>query len=881
MCITGGIRDSKIMIQKSLLFDGYNALFIINKISTEKHVNIANGQNYKNELIFNSNVSFGQLNNFKIKENIISYNFIGFSTKSLIKNTQIIMIVNLINGNELVEEEAICIALEDIEPKDGVQLPIKFECKIENIKNASKYSGLEIVKSDKISGIPTESKLLNPAIVDILIKEGKVENYTSEEFKNIVIPVFNATLIDTTDSLEKGVFVLIGEFLPKFKLEKRFEFEIILITGEKALCLLPKRNGDGEVKIECALQEEFKGGKIMIGQFSVLDGYNPLIQINKISSKEKVKIGNGKEIKLRNKLDINLSFGQVNNFKVVKEEIIFIFIGFITEELKKNDTIEIIVDLIKGKEFVRKKAKCTALANINPNNGLQLEIEFECKVESVINASEYIGLEVVSSDDISGIPTDSDLLNPVIVDELIEQGIVENYTTEDYKNKKIPIFNGTSIDTTDSKQTGTFILIGELLTEFTLKKRFEFSLILITGEKVICTLPKINGKVEVKIKCILQEELKDSKIMIEQCSILNKYKELIRINKISSIEKITIGNGREIQLQNKFKVNLSFGQVNYFKVVKQEITFIFVGLTTELLAKDKIKFMIVNLIKDDELVEEEAKCISKENIIPKDGKQIPVEFECKIENVKNASEYTSLEVVSSDDINGIPNDSDLLNPVIVDELIKEGLIENYTTEEYKNNSIPIFNGTSIDTSNSRKTGAFFLIGQFLSEFTLKIRFIFELFLMTGEKALCTLPKINGKVEVKIECILQEELKDSIIMIEQRSVFDEYKELIRINKISIDQKVSIADGKQINFKRIFNNHLSFRQTNTFEFDSSKNSVSFIINVFTTEAMKKEAYNNIFSASLFRDAPGCHPGNPDYSSIARCIRNTTVIKKMKLL
>ena len=271
--------------------------------------------------------------------------------------------------------------------------------------------------------------------------------------------------------------------------------------------------------------------------------------------------------------------------------------------------------------------------------------------------------------------------------------------------------------------------------------------------------------------------------------------------------------------------------------------------------------MIVNLIKDDELVEEEAKCISKENIIPKDGKQIPVEFECKIENVKNASEYSSLEVVSSDDINGIPNDSDLLNPVIVDELIKEGLIENYTTEEYKNNSIPIFNGTSIDTSNSRKTGAFFL--------------------MTGEKALCTLPKINGKVEVKIECILQEELKDSIIMIEQRSVFDEYKELIRINKISIDQKVSIADGKQINFKRIFNNHLSFRQTNTFEFDSSKNSVSFIINVFTTEAMKKEAYNNIFSASLFRDAPGCHPGNPDYSSIARCIRNTTVIKKMKLL
>ena len=42
--------------------------------------------------------------------------------------------------------------------------------------------------------------------------------------------------------------------------------------------------------------------------------------------------------------------------------------------------------------------------------------------------------------------------------------------------------------------------------------------------------------------------------------------------------------------------------------------------------------------------------------------------------------------------------------------------------------------------------------------------------MTGEKAKCTLPKVNDK-EVKIKCILQDALTDIKIMIEQCSIFD--------------------------------------------------------------------------------------------------------------
>ena len=51
---------------------------------------------------------------------------------------------------------------------------------------------------------------------------------------------------------------------------------------------------------------------------------------------------------------------------------------------------------------------------------------------------------------------------------------------------------------------------------------------------------------------MLQEELKDNKIMI-----LYGYKEIIKINKISIEDKVTIANGKEIKLEKMFDIKLS------------------------------------------------------------------------------------------------------------------------------------------------------------------------------------------------------------------------------------------------------------------------------------------------------------------------------------
>ena len=44
------------------------------------------------------------------------------------------------------------------------------------------------------------------------------------------------------------------------------------------------------------------------------------------------------------------------------------------------------------------------------------------------------------------------------------------------------------------------------------------------------------------------------------------YDEIFRINKISTEEEVTVGNGKEIEEEKMFEITLSFGQVNGFEV---------------------------------------------------------------------------------------------------------------------------------------------------------------------------------------------------------------------------------------------------------------------------------------------------------------------------
>ena len=65
------------------------------------------------------------------------------------------------------------------------------------------------------------------------------------------------------------------------------------------LQILRIKGNEKEIKIECILQEELTGQKIMIEQFSALDGYNEIFRMNKISTEEEVTVGKLIVLKLK------------------------------------------------------------------------------------------------------------------------------------------------------------------------------------------------------------------------------------------------------------------------------------------------------------------------------------------------------------------------------------------------------------------------------------------------------------------------------------------------------------------------------------------------------------------------------------------------------
>ena len=115
-----------------------------------------------------------------------------------------------------------------------------------------------------------------------------------------------------------------------------------------------------------------------------------------------------------------IAFRQVSNFKIQKELIIFYFFGVISEPLKKDDYMIIKTNLTKEDgEPMEQEANCIVKEDVNPENGEQKQVDLECQVK-VGNPGQFNGLEIVPSKSIVGIPSEPKLLNPALVDELIE-----------------------------------------------------------------------------------------------------------------------------------------------------------------------------------------------------------------------------------------------------------------------------------------------------------------------------------------------------------------------------------------------------------------------------------------------------------------------------
>jgi len=214
--------------------------------------------------------------------------------------------------------------------------------------------------------------------------------------------------------------------------------------------------------------------------------------------------------------------------------------------------------------------------------------------------------------------------------------------------------------------------------------------------------------------------------------------------------------------------------------------------------------MNINIKKtNNEVLLKIGKCILNADIInASKEKQIPSDFDCSIDNIENPEKIESIELVSSDEITGIPSDPLMINPMEVDKLIASGNLSDFTLNENKNIIPPIFKTSSLISLGCKSTGEFKLKGKFDQNIK---HFRFNLPLSyPAIDTRCNVPEANAGEEVELTCKTKSKFSNSKIIIEQSTFSKNYSEVISLLPISSDNEISCDDFVNVNNKKMEKN-----------------------------------------------------------------------------
>ena len=536
------------MIEQFSVLNEYKEIIRINKILIDKEVSIADGKKIKFKNIFNNHLSFRQTNSFMFDstKKYVSFIINALTTKELNKGYEITVDVNLLLADEEMKKEAKCKVNKNISfLKSELQLPVDLICEINNIvlNKDVECIGLEIEESQSILNIPKDKKLCNPKKVDKLISNKKIEKAK----ENQDIPVFNSTSIDTSSSISKGLFIIKGN--PLNNIKKEFNFNITLVSGQLASCNISKSTKGNETKIICELDGTIEKSKIMIPLTTVFEEYKEMFILYKKSTNKEVSCSNGKLKKIIKRLDKKISFRQMNNYILSGTELSFIFSAFVSENMKKGKQIDMNMNLNLGKDtFIAKIANCVLKEEISgASQEKQLPADFSCSIKDLENANKIEGLVLISCEEISGIPKDPNMTNPIEIDKLIKTGKIKDYSLKENKNIIPPIFKEYSLDSLGCKLTGIFKLKGKFDKPI---NHFRFNLPLsYPVVDIRCDVPNSNGGEEVEVTCKTKSKFSSSKIIIEQSTISYNGSEAISLLPISSNNEVSCQDFSSVYLK--------------------------------------------------------------------------------------------------------------------------------------------------------------------------------------------------------------------------------------------------------------------------------------------------------------------------------------------
>ena len=803
----------------------------------------------------NVSLSFRQVNNFTYdeKNNSISFKFFGITTQSLPAGYVFYIDLYLILSDDQKDTQlstAECYLPEEVNTHNE-QKQAEFDCKIVELDQGKEYKSFEIHKSEQIAGIPEDETLLDPVKTAEAIKNGTLLDYSKEENKKNYPAYFSAYAMNPAVT-EDGNFTIRGYLNQEIEEDVEFTLHLTFPPFYKLQCVLPKSKPD-HIDITCQLNLPIRS-IIVIEQQVIRKGFEEIFTFTTFWGWQILVWPSPKPISFDDaakKKDVHLTFRQLNSFHFdpTNHFITFKFYGITTQKIEKGYSFFIDLLLIlsdKSFDTDTRTAECTVIDEVNAE-GEQTHAGFDCKIADLPADKQYYSFEIQGSEGIAGIPEDSTLLDPVKTALAILSGKIIDYSIEENRNVFPALFSTESISN-EVSENGEFIITGSLNKEIEHDIDFTLRLTYPPFYFTKCHLPKAAAG-QVEITCSLNNNL-SGKIIIEQQVIRNGFIELFTFTGMESegefnwaLKEITPtttptqtpdkpneeGPSME-DVENKMHANITFRQVSgfFFNPTDYFITFNFFGLTRYPMVAGWFFYIDLFLFvqgqgKENSLTQ--AKCTLNSNVEPQDGKEVQADFSCKIDSDKldKSKVYESFEISGSDAISGFPEDKALLNPVLTDELIKNGTLIDYNDPNNKEKIPFTFEAKSIDSTVSEK-GEFKILGTVDQDITEDIQFTLVLTYPAGYETKCTLPKVSTG-DAEITCVLDEPLND-FVEIEHQVIRDGFNELFTITAIRSEKELLWGESPSMeDVDGKMHANITFRQVSGFNFDKVAYFITF--------------------------------------------------------
>ncbi len=576
------------------------------------------------------------------------------------------------------------------------------------------------------------------------------------------------------------------------------------------------------------------------------------------------------QVQAKKTADLRLSFRQISTFRQLDKIIKFFFYGLTTRKIEQKDTITIYIYLYleRGvKEKDPRPANCTLLKDIIDPKSDSKQAPFECRIDGL--DKQYHTIKFSSSDDVAGVPFGNEiLLDPKLTDEAIKNKTLPNYTETSEKDEVPMLINVTSIYTDDCKSNGSFVIKGKLNVNISEPFELNIPMTFPYGTESICTIPNSTAGNEVQIMCEYKSELEieNQTLIIEQRALKIGDKEYL-IEKVES-NKTSCKNADLLVAEKKINSTLSFRQINKFNIDKSKnkdkIYFKFFGLTTKVLPEEFKEISIyVILIENGTKPEEEeieATCIIDEkSTVNVSIGQVQVKYDCSISNLDKNKNYTSLKFNSSEEINSIPENETLLDPVKTEKAINQSIIIDYSIPEKQNLTVKFKpRPKPINATTCSEKGEFKIVGDIDQNITEPFNFTVPVFYPEPAVIKCSIDKTpNGTAELK--CNTNKKLIRKKLMIEQQILRNkDGKELLFLDKVKSgdepDEEIYCnvipanettlpivlvtEEEKKEDAKDKAKLGLSFRQINNFSYIPASKTIFVFIYVLASDNYKRE-------------------------------------------